>query len=143
MNNKKKTILFLLLSDILLLLISLFYNFFLFERGLVGNCFFREKVGIYCLACGGSRALSALFSLKIISSLILYPTIITSIIVIIYYEFRLLRNLFTSKPLPVSIFSKYFVLLIPTSIILNYLIKCIFLYAFGIDLIQIGASINF
>lgn len=127
-----KDLLWFLIINFSLFILSLIYvllfwsnNNFLLSEG----CFFQSVFKIYCPGCGGSRSLSSLFQFDLISSFILYPPILISIIVLLYYDIRYLLSFFLKLKA-----SKYWCfLLIPISIILTFLIRNLLLLCFGID----------
>jgi hypothetical protein len=135
----KRTVFILFIINGSLLLISLIYVvlFSLDKIFIVGDrCSFQSLFGIYCPGCGGSRSLAALFKFDILSSLSFYPPILISIFTIIYYDVRLVLSFFFDLKQ-----SKYWLfLLIPISIILNFIIRNVLLLVFEID--TVGDFIN-
>ena len=129
MTDKKKRSLFtLLFLNGTVLLISIIYNL-LFKRGLVGKCQFYNTFGLYCPGCGGSRALNALLHFDLLKSFIFYPPIIVTSLIILYADIILSLSLFIKKEVKIN--PKIF-LIIPISIIVNFVLRYILLF-FGID----------
>lgn len=56
----------------------------------VGDCSFRELVGLYCFGCGGTRSVMALLRGDLISSFIYYPTLPITLVMILYWDVVLL-----------------------------------------------------
>ena len=136
MDKIKKNILILVLMNSIIFLVSLAYLiYFNLTDGteLFPACRFKENLFIYCPGCGGSRSLAALFSFDIIESFILYPPIIISSLVILYYDIRLILSIIKKDATYTDNTRYYAILIIPISIILTFVIRNILLIKFGYD----------
>ena len=125
---KKKHIILLAFFNLLVVSVSLFYNF-LFLRGYVGKCQFYNTFGLYCPGCGGSRSLNALLNFKLLKSFIFYPPIIVTSLLILFEEIKLLYSFFSKKEYRLNL---KFILIIPVSILISFVIRYVLL-SFGID----------
>ena len=71
---------------ITVLLLILFYVIYVAIGKLpIFNCWIYEKFGIYCPGCGCTRALVNLFQGNIIKSLYYNPTVLYTVIILIFY----------------------------------------------------------
>ena len=127
----------LLILNISLLLFAISYTL-LFSKGQpfeeAVECYFKEKFGIYCPGCGGTRGLRAFLNFDLISSFRYYPPIVISAAVIISYDLRLILTLMRRSTLLTDNYRYYSFMLIPISIIVSFILKNVLLF-FGIDLI--------
>ena len=126
--QRKKSLLLLAILNILAVGISLIYNL-LFERGKVGRCHFFKAFGLYCPGCGGSRSLNALLNFNPIRSFIYYPPILISSLLLLYADVYFLYSAARRREFK---FNRKFLLIIPVSILLSFVVKYILLL-FGID----------
>ena len=97
------------------------------------SCIFKETLGFYCPGCGGSRSLYHFLKLEFFRSFILYPPIIISALVVLDYDIRLTVTLIKKTTELTDRFKFYTFLLIPASIILNFIIRNLLLLVFKID----------
>lgn len=74
---------FAVFNGLLLLCASLFRAF---DSGLFGGCFIKKLFHIYCPGCGGTRALSSMIRLDIMSSLRQNPLVLFLLSVVLYYD---------------------------------------------------------
>ena len=144
MRKTKKKYLFILLIalfDLLLISFSLFYkSLFNASGGEIFSCKFHALFGLYCMGCGGSRAVVALLEFKFIRSFLFYPAVITSAALILICEISIILNLMGKTK---KLFFNYKIfLLIPALIVLNFLIKNLSLLL-GYDLNLLIDKINF
>lgn len=100
----------------------------------ISQCKFLEKFHMYCLGCGGTRAVYSLLRLRIIDSFLYNPIVPLGFTLYIYYN---LRALIAIKRKDESYFAKQKNVLIPIfiSIALLYLIFRNVLLIFGTDII--------
>jgi hypothetical protein len=97
------------------------------------SCIFKDTFGIYCPGCGGSRSLYYFLRLDFFRSFILYPPIIISALVVLDYDLRLSVSLIKKKTDITDRFKFYTFLLIPSSIMLTFIIRNLLLLVFKID----------
>ena len=133
MSERKKNIFLFIIMNALILSAALLYDL-LFDKGLVGDCVFLETFRIYCPGCGGSRSLSFLLDFNLIKSFIYYPPIPITALIILDAEIRLVLGIIYSKSFIRRMRRSVF-LIIPVSIILNFILRNFLLLAFGIDLL--------
>lgn len=70
-------------NGLLLLCASLFRAF---DSGLFGGCIIKKLFNIYCPGCGGTRALSSMIRLDILSSLRQNPLVLFLLSVVLYFD---------------------------------------------------------
>ena len=139
MDDKKvlrKNLYILIFLNLSLFLFALFYTLyfnFIRDEGEGFKCAFQNLFMLYCPGCGGTRSLSALLELDFLNSFILYPPILISSFVIIEYDTRLFLSLIFKNKRFTDSYKFYTFLIIPVSIILNFLIRNILLIGFRID----------
>lgn len=140
MTDKRKRIIFIFtLFNSLILLFTIGFCLIFEPKSVLENspsytCLFQKRFGIYCPGCGGTRSLAYLLSFDFINSFIYYPPNIIGLLLIIYFNILLIISL---KKDSLSLLGKhrYFeFLIIPVSILLNFVIRNALLY-FGIDFI--------
>ena len=145
MLTRKKKILFLsflIFINVFSLFISLVYKYlFDISDGAFFECRFYSLFGYLCMGCGGSRSLIALLDFKPIRSFIYYPAIPVTAALLLFTDIFTVVSRIKKDGLKTvfSIGYKPF-LLIPIFILLNFLIKNLFLL-FGYDLFTIAEKI--
>ena len=118
----------------LVLFIFIFEPLKIIKEGPTDSCIFQKIFGFYCPGCGGTRSVGYLVNFDFYNSFVVYPPIYVGIVLIFSTEIILLKA---------YVFNDFFIIrrhkwteyiLIPVSIILNFLIKNILLY-FNVDII--------
>ena len=144
MKNINKKRLFLLISaNISVLIISLIYNLvFKMTDGKAFECVFLKYVGIYCPGCGGSRSLNALLTFRFVRSFLLYPPILITSFMLLLYDICLFFSIIRDDYSPMKRFGLKFVLIIPVSIGINFVLRTVLLFM-GFDLISFALTLNF
>ena len=138
MNPRKK--LFLLYILPLLLLITVSVAYFLFTEHSLSleepllTCRFKEKFHLYCPGCGGSRALVALLKFDLISSFVLYPPLLITVIILSFLYIRVFLSFIKNDEKYVNGFHFGSLIIIPAVILLHFVLRNVLLL-FGIDLI--------
>ena len=123
---------FLFALNISVIAIAAIYNL-LFKNKVIGECAFLSVFGFYCPGCGGSRSLNALLKFDFLRSFIYYPPILITSALLFYSDFRIILSLVKKEDCIKGLSYKIF-LIIPISIIAQFLIKNILLF-FGVDLL--------
>ena len=100
----------------------------------ISKCKFLEKFHMYCLGCGGTRAVKSLLRLKLIDSFLYNPIVPFGFILYVYYN---VRAIIAIKKKDESYFEKQKYVLIPIilGIALIYLILRNVLLFYGTDII--------
>ena len=130
----RKSLKILLILNATLLFLSLIYLLIFSKNPDAFDCIVKRTFSFYCPACGGSRALRELFHFNLINSFILYPPLIISALVIFAYDTRLLLAVVKNTEKYTKDYKFYSFILIPVSIILNFLVRNALLL-FGVDYI--------
>ena len=130
----RKNLAVLLSLNLSLLFISLLYALAFAKNPEAFDCVIKRAFGFYCPACGGSRSLAALLRLDFIDSFILYPPLLISALVILSCDIRLFLSVIKNTDKYTKNYKYYPFIIIPVSIILNFIIRNIFLFS-GVDYI--------
>ena len=130
--ERKKLIFLFLIINLSVLSIAFFYNL-LFKNSLIYDCVFLSVFGFYCPGCGGSRSLNALLKFDFLKSFIYYPPILITSLILLYTDFRIIVSIVKGDTAVRKLDYRLF-LIIPISIIIQFLVKNILLF-FGIDLL--------
>ena len=135
---RKKIIIRLFIPLVILILVSIVYK--LLTDSAIANgeelirCQFKYRFHLYCPGCGGSRSLSALLSLDIIGSFILFPALPVSVIILSDLYVRAFISFIKNEEKYLKNFKANLLIIIPVLIILNFFLRNILLLN-GIDLI--------
>ncbi len=105
------------------------------ERG-ESVCSFKKTFGIYCPGCGGSRSLLALTRFDFLSSLILFPALIPSVIIFIAADILFLASIIKGSLNPIKRFPISTLISIPLIILLNFALRNYILIFWGIDYVS-------
>ena len=136
---RRNILIFVLLPNLILLVISLVYGNITKEAICAGedvvSCIFKNNVHLYCPGCGGSRALVYLLNLDLLRSFIYYPPLLVSVIFILDLDLRAFISFLKNDFSFLRSFRAKFLILIPIFIIVNFIIRNVLLVAFGIDFI--------
>ena len=131
----RKNLYILIFLNFSLLLFGIFYTAFFFEKGDAGefSCAFKSYFGLYCPGCGGSRSLYHFLRFEFFKSFIYYPPIIIGALVILDYDARLIITLIKKSCALTDRFKYYTFILIPISIVINFILRNLLLILFKID----------
>lgn len=99
-------------------------------------CLFHLITGGYCPGCGGTRAVVAITHGKILSSFCYHPIVLYTLVVGGWFMVSQTLERITHKKIGMTYRSIYVFLAIGL-IIINCLIKNLWLFAFGVDLLKI------
>lgn len=130
--ERKKLIFLFLIINLSVLSIAFIYNL-LFKNSLIYDCVFLSVFGLYCPGCGGSHSLNALLKFDFLKSFIYYPPILITSLILLYTDFRIIVSIVKGDTAVRKLNYRLF-LIIPISIIIQFLVKNILLF-FGIDLL--------
>ena len=140
---KKKSLLLLICANFSILLFALFYKYVFTTPAMsLFECKFHSLFGFYCMGCGGSRAVFALLDFKFVRSFLSHPSVIITSLIILYTDIILFLYFTSSKKRYLSFINYKIYLIIPVSIVLQFIIKNIML-TFGFDLIKHASTLNF
>lgn len=106
------------------------------ERGIpLFACVLKERAGIYCPGCGGSRALLALLRFDIVSSLRFYPAMLPLTLLLFDLYIRICLTAFSRGKDYVSSFrfSSFYGIL--SIVLLTFLLRDVLWLGFGVDLL--------
>lgn len=98
-------------------------------------CVFREYSGIYCPGCGGIRSTLFLLNGDILQSLFYHPFVVYTILVIGVFLIFYTIYLITGKVCLWTVFHPIYLYIGMGIIIVQWLIKLIFLIFFGVEII--------
>lgn len=138
MENERRFAKRFLLWQIPLFLFAVLYGaafVFAEERGLsLFSCRIRENLGLYCLGCGGSRAVLCMLRLRFISAFRLYPPVPIAALCLLVADIFALRTLLFGKKMPTRRFGIAVLILCLTAVILQCIVKNALLLQ-GIDIL--------
>ena len=97
-------------------------------------CHFLENVGIYCVACGGSRSLIYLLDFKFLKSFIYYPPLIFTLTLIIIVDILTLLALIKNDRKYLGFARAEVFISVPVVMIINFFARTVLLF-FGVDFI--------
>ena len=86
--------------------------------------------------------MAALFDLKLVRCFLLYPPILITSVLLLVYDICAFISIIKDDFHLVNKFNYKYVLIIPISIGINFLIRTVLLF-FGFDLIKFALTINF
>ncbi len=135
-NKLKKNLYILIIMNISLLSFGILYTLLLendpdFLKA--SFCIFKDRLNLYCPACGASRSIASFLRFNFISSFLYYPPIIISAAVIIDYDRRLIMSVIRKNSGITDRFNFFTFIIIPIAVILTFFIRNILLLFFGID----------
>lgn len=121
--------------NVVLLLALLFIPLYLqlASRFPIGECALYKQLGVYCPACGGTRAMGALIRFELLDSLRYNPLVPIGALVLVAYESFMLRYLIKNEPRPLFFKKSVAIVLIGAWVV--YLVARNVLLVFGIDLL--------
>lgn len=99
------------------------------------DCVYRERLGIYCPGCGGSRALLSLLRLDVLSSLRYYPAMLPTSLLLLDLYVRIVLAACTGKEAYVKKFRFRSFYLMLGIVLLTFLVRNVLWLAFGIDVL--------
>ena len=141
---RKRLLLFFIISNTVLLTVSLLYAHITalsMESGVEAfSCIFKHNMKLYCPGCGGSRSLVYLLRLDIIRSFIFYPALPVCSLLVLDADVRAVISLVRDSPKAIMGFRLNSIIVVPVLILLNFILKNILLVCFGIDIL--GDIIN-
>ena len=124
----------------LMLFVVVLYGILLLTEGLTGlrltgYCYFMRLTGIYCPGCGATRALFCLLRGKIAESMLANPIVFFSAcVLLIFYLSQTLRFISRGRLRGLK-YSNLYVIFGGGLLLMNWLVKNIFLLALNINLI--------
>lgn len=125
-----------LFYNILLFLVTLFFVVaFFVSQSLelhLFDCAFYREFGIYCPGCGGTRSLIFLLRFDLANSFLSYPPLLISFFLILTCDLLCIISFIKKDIKYIRLFKREYFLIIPTLIILNFLVR-IFLLFLGVD----------
>ena len=135
LKNKNNYLFFSVIFTFSFLLIIIFiYNIFFIDVFKIPSCIIYDQFGIYCPACGCTRAAIALCNFNILASIKYNPIIVYSILsLLIYSGFKINYLLFKVK-VPIFSNSKIYILLGIIIFIINCIYRNILLLIFNIHI---------
>ncbi len=135
--TRRSLYLFFLINGALFVLCILYVGAYRYAaaRGLSWfGCTVRDAVGIYCPTCGFSRALHALFSLRIGQAFLYYPPLFVAPIPLCDLDIRLLsHSLRGTRRTPMVYRSKWLWLLIPAAMLVLFILRLFLVLGMGTD----------
>lgn len=111
-------------------------SLFLFceRRGIpLFRCVLKEKFGIYCPGCGGSRALLSLLRGDFVSSFYFYPAMIPTVLLLFDLYVRLVVTAVTGDGRAVGSFRFRAFYAVLAIVLLTFLVRGLLWFGFGVD----------
>ena len=146
MDNKaarKKDVAILIAINAALAAVALLYVV-LFDTGEPKfTCPFYDATAIPCPTCGGSRSLFALFHFKILSSVLYYPPLALTLVLIAKWDILAIRHALKSGGETPNFIKRREVVSTALFIVFFFLLRAVLIIFFKIDLTAIAASLNF
>lgn len=133
---KKRITIWVLINLLLIALAATYMFIILINRQLgLSQCGFNKLTGLYCLSCGGTRAVESLMQFRIADAFRYNPFVPLGIILFLYYDIRLLffmkigtlRGYFKWRDIPILVL--FIIAAILYFIVRNVLVLC------GIDIL--------
>ena len=139
MKLRKKLFLIYFLPLFLLITVSIIYSVLTEEAILKGEelvkCQFKNRFGLYCPGCGGSRALIALLKFDFLESFILFPALLIAVLILLSLYIRVFISFIKNDEKYVRGFRLNLLIIIPIVMIFYFFLRNFLLLAFEIDLI--------
>lgn len=132
--RRRKLALFILVNAAVVFAAVAYVLIFYSEEAPI-TCRFKEVLHIYCPGCGGTRAVYYLLRFDFIGSFLANPAVLCTSLILADLDVRALLSLITNNPKAFTNFKSKVFLLIPAILILNFVIRNILLWEFGIDLL--------
>ena len=132
--RKRMTLAFVLLNIAVLASATAYVALFYRAEAPV-NCKFKELLFLYCPGCGGTRAVYYLLKLDFLRSFISNPIVVTTSLILLEVDIRAALSLLKNDSRILRRFNPRVFLVVPAVLILNFLIRNILLFGFGIDLL--------
>lgn len=133
-SRKSQWIIFCCVNSAVLLLVALFPFYLALASVLpVGECGLVDFAGLYCPACGGTRALTALLQLQPLKSLYYNPIVLVAALLFLGYEAFMVLHLI--KGTKRDVFIKPKAIYVILALWLIYALVRNVLLVFGIDVI--------
>lgn len=135
LSYRKRAAFLLIAVNALIFLLSASYAYLVYKAAgeEVIKCAFKRIFHIYCPGCGGSRALLYLFTLDFIRAFFAFPPIYVLLFFLIYLDIRAILSIVKNEKRYFSEFNLNILIVIPAFILLNFLVRNIFLCAFEYD----------
>lgn len=136
---RKKALTLLLTLNLALLTATLLYAFFTVRAWEAGEelipCFYKNSLHFYCPGCGGSRAVVAILRLDFLAALTYSPAVVVAFVLIAYLDVLAILAIIKNEPKILARFNSNLLILIPTTILLNFAVRLILFFGFGIDVL--------
>jgi len=98
-------------------------------------CQVRRRLGLYCPACGGSRAVMCLWRLDLVGALHYYPPVVLCAALVLALDVRLLLNIFCNTDRFTRTYRARAFLSVPALMLLTWVVRTVCLVGFGVDLV--------
>ncbi len=136
---RKRILTVLVLANLAVLLISVAYTLLFMAGEGKGEpspfaCKFKELTHLYCPGCGGSRSVYYLLKLDFINSFIHCPAVLVTALILAVLDVRAAMAFVKNDIEPIKSFKSVYFLIIPTVLLLNFLVRNILLFC-GVDYI--------
>ena len=124
-------------ANLALVLGSLLYVILFLGDGNEGEivCLFKKTFYAYCPGCGGTRAVAALLRLDFYHSFIYNPTVIVTALIFFDIDIRALISIVKNNPCYLKSFNPKVLFIIPAVILVNFAVRNLLLFGFGIDIL--------
>ena len=124
-------------ANVALLAVSVLYALFFLDGAGDGKivCLFKETLHAYCPGCGGTRAVGALLRFDFVHSFIYNPTVLVTAVIFLDIDLRALVSVIKGDPRYLKSFPSKIFFVIPAVILINFVVRNILLFGFGIDLL--------
>lgn len=98
-------------------------------------CAVRRRLGLYCPACGGSRAVMCLWRFDLVGALKYYPPVVLCLGLILALDVRLFLNLLYNTDRFTRTYRARTFLSVPVLIVVTWVVRTVCLLGFGVDLL--------
>lgn len=135
--KRRQWAILLVMANLSILAVSLLYvRFFLDSSGDgVIVCLFKETFFAYCPGCGGTRALGALLRFDFLHSFMYNPAVLVTSVIFLDIDIRAAISVLKNDPKYIKSFPSKVFFVIPAVILLNFLVRNLLLFSFGIDVL--------
>ncbi len=137
MKEKRRAALIFVAANAAIVLIAVIYVLIFLRSDGAGIfvCPFKDTLFIYCPGCGGTRSVYYLLTLDFVNSFIYNPAVPITALILLDIDIRAVISIIKTDMSALRSFRGKIFYLIPIVILVNFVLRNILLYRFGIDLL--------